>query len=223
MAIKIIETGDGSLTLFNEEFDEIYHSRKGALQESLHVFIKNGLENLLKNSQNINILEVGFGTGLNALLTMDYIFGSDYKVSYTGIEVHIVSIDLIKQLNYGQYLKHNSLQDSFIKMHEIDWNINHQLMPNFSIKKVHSSILDINEPTESFDIVYFDAFSPNKQAEMWEIPTLEKVYNILKPQGVLVTYCAKGVFKRNLKTLGFELEILEGPIGKREMIRAIKA
>jgi tRNA U34 5-methylaminomethyl-2-thiouridine-forming methyltransferase MnmC len=202
--IKIITTSDGSHTLLNEELDETYHSRHGALQESLHVFIKNGLEYYPKDE--VNVFEVGFGTGLNALLTAL----SNKKVNYTTIEAFPLTEEIYSQLNYEpQHL-----------LRELHRNSELQIS-NFSFKKIHDTLQSI-ELDQVYDIIYFDAFAPSKQPEMWELPMISKVCSALTPGGLFVTYCAKGQLKRDLKSLGMEVETLGGPPGKKEMVRAAK-
>ncbi|MEI9918861.1 MAG: tRNA (5-methylaminomethyl-2-thiouridine)(34)-methyltransferase MnmD [Bacteroidota bacterium] len=203
--IKIITTSDGSHSLLNEELDETYHSKHGAVQESMHVFIKNGLEYYPKD--DVNIFEVGFGTGLNALLTAL----SNKRVNYTAIEAFPISEEIVNLLNY-------SPQDLLKQLH-----INPKFeITNFKLNKIHTTLQSITlDPI--YDIIFFDAFAPSKQPEMWEFPMIEKVCNALVPGGLFVTYCAKGQLKRDLKTLGMQVETLVGPPGKKEMVRATKS
>lgn len=203
--IKVITTSDGSHSLLNTELDETYHSRHGAVQESMHVFIRNGLDHLPLDE--VNIFEVGFGTGLNALLAAL----SNRKINYTSVEAFPLEESVYSQLNYEP-------KDLLIELHR-----NQQLTTsNFKLTKIHATLQSISIPTNEFNIVFFDAFAPSKQPEMWELPMIEKVCNALTPGGLFVTYCAKGQLKRDLKSLGMEVETLAGPPGKKEMVRGTK-
>jgi len=221
--LNLIKTGDGSNSLLNSELDETYHSRHGAIQESLHVFIKHGLQFWLQKNQakEIAILEVGFGTGLNALLTLQESIKNGSKIHYTTLEAFPVSMELIDQLNYAQQLDFDSAHPFFQSIHHCEWNAFVAINDNFILNKCKGKIQEINLSDATYDIVYFDAFAPAKQPEMWELPMLEKAVRSLKPNGIFVTYCAQGQLKRNLKTLGMRVESLPGPPGKREMVRAI--
>lgn len=218
--LKIITTADGSHSLLNEVLNETYHSVHGALQESAHVFIKNGLEYVSQqNSLPISIFEVGFGTGLNALLTLQYAHLHQRNVDYTAIEPAPLPPEILEGLNYACSL---GLIEEFKTLHSSGWDVKHALGFNFSLLKTQTTLQQIKIPTDSIDLVYYDAFAPSKQPELWELPLLEKVSNGLKPGGVMVTYCAKGQLKRDLKTLGLFVETLDGPPGKKEMVRAQK-
>ncbi len=204
MNVKLITTSDGSHSLLNTELDETYHSRHGAVQESMHVFIRNGLEYLPLDE--VNIFEVGFGTGLNALLAAQ----SGKKINYTSIEAFPLEEEVYSQLNYEP-------KDLLLKLHR-----NSQLETrNFKLNKIHTTLQSIQlEPV--YNIIFYDAFAPSKQPEMWELPMIEKACNALMPGGLFVTYCAKGQLKRDLKSLGMEVETLAGPPGKKEMVRGTK-
>jgi tRNA U34 5-methylaminomethyl-2-thiouridine-forming methyltransferase MnmC len=219
--LKIITTGDGSHSLFNESLNETYHSTHGALRESLHVFIKNGLDVALEKSSSseISILEVGFGTGLNALLTFQKSRHISQRIVYRSLEAFPLSGDVLNQLNYGTACED---ENSFKIIHEARWNIETDLSPKFTLFKEQTT-LQLAELGEcSFDVIYYDAFAPSKQPEMWEITLLEKVVRSIKAGGLFVTYCAKGQLKRDLKFLGLTVETLPGPPGKKEMIRGVK-
>src|SRR5260221_8051008 len=224
MNIEVITTSDGSHSLINNELNETYHSTHGAIRESLHVFIKNGLQfSLEKNpSKEISILEVGFGTGLNALLTLHESLKSELKFQYTTIEAFPVAIELVDQLNYAQQLNFESANKYFQELHLSEWNTRISITSNFVLEKREGKIQEMNFPDEAFDVVFFDAFAPNKQPEMWERPVLEKITKAMKSNSTFVTYCAKGQLKRDLKSLGLKVETLAGPPGKREMVRAMK-
>jgi tRNA U34 5-methylaminomethyl-2-thiouridine-forming methyltransferase MnmC len=217
---------DGSHTLFSEIAGECYHSIHGALNESLHIFINAGFKAVFKKHQftqksSVRILEIGFGTGLNALLTG---LEADYKnilVDYTGLEPFPVHETVLKQLNYCTLLSEKS-EHIFSVMHECDWETMHKINPFFNFTKIQRGFMDVNLVDNSFDLIYFDAFSPEAQPELWEQEVFDKCFNIMAPEGILVTYCAKGRVKRALKSAGFTVENLPGPAGKREITRAQK-
>ncbi|MBI1769666.1 MAG: tRNA (5-methylaminomethyl-2-thiouridine)(34)-methyltransferase MnmD [Bacteroidetes bacterium] len=225
MNIEIIVTSDGSHSLINKELNETYHSTHGAIQESLHVFIKNGLQFWLEQNQTkeISILEIGFGTGLNALLTLRGSLNQEARFHYTTIEAFPVAFELVDQLNYAQQLNFEMAEKYFQDIHRSEWNAQISIMPNFILEKHQGKIQAMNFPDQTFDVVFFDAFSPDKQPEMWEMPILEKIAKTMKNNSALVTYCAKGQLKRDLKSLGLKVETLAGPPGKREMVRAVKS
>lgn len=224
MALQLITTGDGSHTLLNTNLNETYHSTHGAVQESLHVFIKNGLDFFIKNNTptEIKILEVGFGTGLNALLSLKQIRDSKIKIHYTSLEAFPISIETADQLSYPTDVLFQQSKQLFMSLHEAVWNEPVSILPNFTLEKIKITLQEISFQPSEFDLVYFDAFAPNKQPEMWELITLRKVVQAIKPKGAFVTYCAKGQLKRDLKSLGMIIETLSGPPGKREMVRAFK-
>ena len=217
--VEIRTTADGSKTLYLPDLDENYHSFHGAIQEANHVFIKNGL-NEFKEKDSVSIFEMGFGTGLNAILTANWSEENKIHVDYTGIEAYPISPELCFKLDYAESLN-NDKNGDYDKMILAEWNQLVELSEYFKVKKIDSRIE--NWTTErKFDLIYFDAFGPKIQNEMWGMNVLKKMSDILLPGGMFVTYCAQGQFKRNLKALGFELESLPGPPGKREMTRAIK-
>lgn len=219
--LLVKNTSDGSSTIYNVELDETYHSIHGALQEAIHVFIKNGLENYILNSKTktlINIIEIGFGTGLNCLLSLDHIKNKTSKINYTGIEPFPLSDDLIEKLDY-KFNTHQKL--IFNEIHKIKWNKSVELKKNFTLKKVNYKFQDFNNKN-LFNIVYFDAFGPRVEEYLWNIKVFEKIYKMLSNNGLLVTYCAKGQVRRDLQKVGFIVERLPGPPGKREMLRANK-
>jgi tRNA U34 5-methylaminomethyl-2-thiouridine-forming methyltransferase MnmC len=220
--LQVLTTEDGSHTLYSDIFDEIYHSRRGAWQESQHVFIDAGLDFVFSNSSKniIHILEIGFGTGLNALLTLQKLQKHPDKViHYHGLEAFPVSENIIESLNYAEIIAEENLKPLFMKMHQVEWNQAHNITPNFVLHKIHCTLDDFDGQDTLYDLVYFDAFAPSKQPEMWIVEVFEKIAQMLSPQAVLVTYCAKGQVKRNLKLAGFRVEALPGPAGKREMTR----
>jgi tRNA U34 5-methylaminomethyl-2-thiouridine-forming methyltransferase MnmC len=219
--IHIILTGDGSHSLLNTALNETYHSVHGAKRESVHVFVNHGLEFFRAQhpTETIKIFEVGFGTGLNALLTASYAENNFQKVSYTSIEAFPLEEELLMKLNYAETDEEKKL---FRKLHAALWEKDEQINKYFLLNKIRTTLQEITLSAETFDVIYFDAFAPGKQPELWELPVLDKVCGGLKKDGAFVTYCAKGQLKRDLKTLGLEVQTLPGPPGKKEMVRALK-
>lgn len=223
MKRKIITTADGSKTIHIEDWDEQYHSKHGAIQEAAHVFIKSGLHyklNFQTNSKPISILEIGFGTGLNAFLTLIEAQKLKLNINYVGVEGYPVKIDEVNELNYTSILA-GSYANFFNKLHEVSWEDTHLISSNFSITKRQQFFSEIKDEL-SFDLIYFDAFGARVQPELWSKSIFQIMYNALKPNGVLVTYAAIGQVKRDMKSLGFKVERIEGPPGKRHMLRATK-
>jgi tRNA U34 5-methylaminomethyl-2-thiouridine-forming methyltransferase MnmC len=225
----LIETADGSHSLFVKELNEHYHSTHGAIQESLHVFINAGLHHVLAPKEalysslknELKILEVGFGTGLNALLTCIEAEKRNAAVFYTSIEAFPLGNDIIPRLNYASRLNAQAYQEIFDKLHACEWSTKVAVSDFFAICKIHNT-LQATPLTDNYNLIYFDAFGPPVQPEMWTEEVFTKLYNVLEPNGYLVTYCAKGEVKRTLKRVGFTIESIPGPPGKREMIRAKK-
>jgi tRNA U34 5-methylaminomethyl-2-thiouridine-forming methyltransferase MnmC len=220
--MEIQMTSDGSPTLFSAMFEQTYHSKHGAIQETSHVFIEAGLLEKAKTINEIHILEIGFGTGLNALMTLLEAKKQDLIVHYTSLEAYPVPIE--KALELAHILMQNKeIETTFFQsLHQAAWGQAIEITPNFTLTKVHTFFEHI-EYENQFDVIYFDAFSPEAQPHLWEQPMMQKMYNALKINGILTTYCAKGIAKRALKSVGFVLEPLPGPIGKREMTRGRKA
>lgn len=218
--IHIIETKDGSSSLLNVSLNETYHSTHGAIQESKHVFIETGLKPFLDCKKNeLSILEIGFGTGLNALLTIQSAKQFPIKIYYETIEAFPLVSDIITNLNYPQLL---NAEDLFSQIHHSPWSEVEEITPNFKLNKRAVKLQEAYLENEKFDLIYFDAFAPAKQPEMWELSILTKIILAMKPNGIFVTYCAKGQLRRDLISLGLVVEKLPGPPGKREMIRAKK-
>ncbi len=215
MKKKIIKTADGSHSLFVPVLNENYHSKHGAIAEAMHVFIKNGLQSHPK--KKLNILEIGFGTGLNTLLTLEG--SASKKVHYTTLEPFPIEREIYSKLNFQDFIK--SDQSIFHRLHECDWGNDIKLKQHFTLCKKKIKLQEFTTE-KKFDIIYFDAFAPEKQNEIWEKSVFEQCYNLLNKNGFLVSYCAKGIVKRTIKSVGFEVETLKGPPGKREMIRANK-
>tara|TARA_B100001093_G_scaffold360051_1_gene344754 strand:+ start:2510 stop:3238 length:729 start_codon:yes stop_codon:yes gene_type:complete len=217
---EIVKTRDGSNTIFVPEFDETYHSTHGAIQESFHVFIRSGLK--FKTELNdINVLEVGFGTGLNALLSFINSEKTNKNIKYTSIEAYPLKWDLLSKLNYIDLIFNGKYSATYKKIHTCDWESFYILSSFFTLRKQNVKLQDVSFDNE-FDVIYFDAFAPRVQPELWTDQIFTSMYKALKPGGVLVTYCAKGSVKRALKYVGFELQSIPGPPGKREMSRAVK-
>ncbi len=213
--LKLIETSDGSKTLYLKELDEQYHSLNGAVTESEHVFIRNGLLALCHKSE-ITVLEVGFGTGLNCLLTLTH---SKRKIRYVALEKFVLGENIVDRLGYDK-LDGGSL---FGAIHASPWNIETAITPGFSLLKLELDLLDhVPLPIGQVDVIYYDAFGPDKQPEMWTDALMGQIIGHLAPGGILVTYTAKGEVRRRLQRLGLVAERLPGPPGKREMLRAIK-
>lgn len=220
--VELKITGDGSHTLFVPGLNENYHSGHGAYTESMHVFIEHGLKHVIQKSDTIHLFEIGFGTGLNAILTYQFIQSYRTQVKYCGIELNPVSSDIIIQLNYSKLWNDPEIDRVFKQMHEVEWNKSYLWQSIFGFEKIHGSVLAFKFPVNQYHLIYFDAFAPDKQPELWTLQILQSMYESLQPGGILVTYCAKGQFKRDLKSAGFLVETLPGPPGKREMVRAIK-
>lgn len=219
---QIISTQDGSHSVFSEQFGVAYHSKYGAVQETEHVFIKGALLDKIKTQQEVAILDIGFGTGLNALMTYLSASKQTTKIQYTAIEAYPLSLEQALQLNYAEVLNLSEVEQQFFQqMHQTAWNKPIALSEDFTFTKCLQRFEEIDFKNQ-FDIIYFDAFAPNAQPELWEADLLNKMYQALKHKGILTTYCAKGVFKRTLKKVGFTVEALPGPPGKREMTRGHK-
>lgn len=217
---EIILTDDGSHTIFLPHLNENYHSTFGAVEESKHIFINAGLKTLINSHKAINIFELGFGTGLNALLT--YFEAKETKVIYTSVESNPLKESFYSKLNYPELFNKENSRDVFLKLHTSDWNTEIVLNDNFSIKKLGDKIQNIKLTKNNFDLVYFDAFAPDIQPELWTEQIFQKIASAMKTNGILLTYSAKGSVKRALKNAGFKVEGLPGPTGKREITRATR-
>ncbi len=220
MGVKLIKTEDGSHSLYVPELEEHYHSTKGAVQESLHVFINAGLEKISEKTSQVRVFEVGFGTGLNAILTSIAAIKQNMNIHYTSIETFPIPEMVYKDLNFCELLG-DEYQEDFQKMHQQEWGMYNEINSAFKLKKLEVSFQDY-QTSENFNLIYFDAFGPDKQPEMWTQDLFDKCYQMLDNDGVLVTYSAKGAVRRALKASGFEVNRLPGPPGKREMLRGIK-
>jgi tRNA U34 5-methylaminomethyl-2-thiouridine-forming methyltransferase MnmC len=216
---NIITTADGSKTIQIEDWNEQYHSIHGAVQEAQHVFIKHGLHTL--NLKNIHILEVGFGTGLNAFITLLEAEKKQLEITYTGVEAYPVLKEELEELNYPAILNAISRTDDFWKLHLTDWNTPIQITENFTLTKQQKFFDDIND-LDNYHLIYFDAFGARVQPELWDKVMFKRMCKALKYNGILVTYAAKGSVRRAMQAAGFLVEKLPGPPGKREMLRAQK-
>ncbi|RMA57903.1 tRNA (5-methylaminomethyl-2-thiouridine)(34)-methyltransferase MnmD [Ulvibacter antarcticus] len=221
MKREFLTTGDGSITIHIPEWNEQYHSKHGAIAEAVHVFIKTGLHYAVekRDTKSISILEIGFGTGLNAYLTLQQAIERDWKIDYTGVEGYPVSASEIAQLNYPSLI--NASEDEFQILHTSVWEKPSEIHKNFQLRKQKKFFSEI-EATSEFDLIYYDAFGARVQPELWTEAVFQRMYDALKPKGVLVTYAAKGSVRRAMQTVGFTTERLPGPPGKREMLRAVK-
>lgn len=219
MRREISVTSDGSTTIHLPDWDENYHSKHGAIQEAKHVFIKNGLS--LFDNKSISILEIGFGTGLNALITLIEAKDLNLKIDYVGVEAYPISKDEVVAMNYIEELNAQKESAIFEAMHSSLWGQKTPLTPEFSLTK-RKQFIETIEDVEAFDLIYFDAFGFRVQPELWSTAIFAKMYTALKSNGILVTYAARGVVKRSMMEVGFAVEKLEGPPGKREMFRAKK-
>jgi tRNA U34 5-methylaminomethyl-2-thiouridine-forming methyltransferase MnmC len=216
--IQLISTSDGSHTLYVPELDEHYHSVYGAVQESEFIFIRNGFDSC--DTDPLNILEVGFGTGLNALLTAVKSMAGSKEVNFTSLEKYPLDNGIINALNYNIFAGEKG-REIFDLIHSSPWNTRVNICRNFNLKKIETDFTK-EQPSGIYNLIYFDAFGPDKQPEMWTREIFTGIASVTEKNGILVTYSAKGEVKRNLKACGFEVTLLPGPPGKRQMIRAVK-
>lgn len=220
MSLKIITTEDGSHSLYDEKLNETYHSTRGARGESMHVFIKEGLEywQAKNKAKKVRILEVGLGTALNAFLTAQYAESYQIKIHFTSFEPFPIKREIYEKLNFSQEIKGREL---LLKIHKSEWEQEVELSSHFTLFKKAQRLEELVS-SQKFDLIYFDAFAPSKQPEIWSLENIQKCYRQLEKGGILTTYCAQGQFKRNLLEAGFQVETLQGAMGKKEMVRAIK-
>lgn len=221
MRRQIILTQDGSHTIAIPELQVTYHSTFGAVQESKHVFIDAGLIPLLQSHNCIHILEVGFGTGLNALLSLGETEKTGSTITYTAIEPFPLTKEEVNALNYCDQLFQPDWKPYFQQMHACGWEKEELITPHFSLYKTMSILREYNLKHKQ-QLIFFDAFAPAAQPELWERSVFDQLYQLLDPGGTLVTYCSKGSVRRTMQDAGFIIEKLPGPPGKREMIRAVK-
>ena len=221
MKREIITTADGSTTIHLPEWNEQYHSKHGAILEAMHVFIESGLNHWIGQHPNepISILEIGFGTGLNAFLNLIEASNKNLTLTYTGIEAYPIQSSEIKQLNYAAMLK--ASEKDFMRLHEVEWEHPSKINLNFQLIKKKMFFSEIDDEL-THDLIYFDAFGPRVQPELWTEEVFKKMFLALQPKGILVTYSATGSVRRAMQTVGFTVERLPGPPGKREMLRGTK-
>ena len=214
---RLIQTSDGSHSLISEQFQVSYHSIHGAIEESKVVFIDAGLAFKKQDKSKLKVLEIGFGTGLNAIMTYQFALSKQLAIEYTTFEAFPIDLETARQLNYPDLLKFEHCSEILLKFHSHS-NVDLDLF------KFHKYIQDFHQIDfrNEFDVIFFDAFAPSAQPTLWEAEMMQKMYDSLLPGGVLTTYCAQGAFKRTLKSIGFCIEALPGPKGKREITRAMK-
>lgn len=222
MKREILITSDGSTTIHLPDWEEQYHSIHGAIQEAKHVFIAAGYTKLLEsNPSKFEILEIGFGTGLNTFITFLEGIKTAKKIDYVGIEAYPVSNNEIEKLNYVTELNAQKNEAIFKKIHSTPWEVKHKISTDFSLLKRKQFFENITD-TNCYNLVFFDAFGAKNQPELWTEAMFKKMFEALKENGILVTYSAKGSVRRALQTVGFLVERIPGPPGKREMLRATK-
>ncbi|MFN4008080.1 MAG: tRNA (5-methylaminomethyl-2-thiouridine)(34)-methyltransferase MnmD [Chitinophagaceae bacterium] len=214
-------TKDGSATIAIPDMQVTYHSHHGAVQESRHVFINAGLMHQ-RHRPEIEVFEMGLGTGLNALLTFEMALAQAFTVRYTSIEKFPLRANEWSEIDYSEYIKIPDTNAYLNTLHESTWNEWHQWHAKFSLHKIMGSLLEVQLPANTYHVIYFDAFAPTAQPELWSIAVFATCFNALVSGGCLVTYCSKGVVRRAMESVGFLVEKLPGPPGKREMVRAIK-
>jgi tRNA U34 5-methylaminomethyl-2-thiouridine-forming methyltransferase MnmC len=217
MKLEVKHTNDNSVTFYNPALDEHYHSVHGAYQESMHVYIKMGVEHVMPRN-HLRIMEMGFGTGLNVLISQQFAEQHQVQIDFTTVEKFPLKEEHTNLLNYAQS---SAAQEVLKQLHACDWETENTISPHFNFTKHHTDLFDFTT-NDAFDVVYYDAFGPRVQPELWEQPVFDKLFSLLHKGGVLVTYCAKGQVRRNMLAAGFEVERVEGPPGKREMLRATK-
>lgn len=220
--VRIESTADGSHTLFVPSLNEHYHSINGARQESIHIYINAGL--LHSPKDNIKVLEIGFGTGLNAYLSLLVSESSAKTIDYTSLELYPLPMEIVKQLNYVEGYQTED-KEYFDQLHACDWNKKNEITPSFYLTKIQTDFSKFHLPVgfdTTYDVIYFDAFAPEKQPEMWSQGIFDFLYTLTNINGILTTYCAKGAIRRMLLKSGYKVERLPGPPGKREILRATK-
>lgn len=218
---QLVVTGDGSHSLYIPALHEHYHSWKGALQESVYIFIERGMKPASEGKSRISILEMGLGTGLNCFLSWLEHRQSGVEVSYTALETYPLGTELAAQLNYPQTICAEEHKDTFMRLHGLPWNEWTELSPGFRLQKLHLPLQEFRT-TDTYDVVYYDAFAPSKQPELWTEEVFQTLAGLMKPGALLVTYCAKGDVRRAMLAAGLDAKRLPGPPGKREMLRAEK-
>lgn len=221
MKVELITTDDGSHSLFREDINETYHSTKGALAESRHVYIEMGLKVILEKGLPATVLEVGFGTGLNAFLTLEYHSQNPMPITYHTLEPYPLQKEVWSKINYTDSIVYEGSDLEFERMHSSKASIASVFQNDFMFTLFNQKLEDFHAK-QKYSVVYFDAFAPNKQEEMWDLTQFQRLYDLMEEGGVLTTYCAQGKFKRTLKAVGFEVLVKPGPPGKKQMTLAVK-
>ncbi|WP_082930761.1 tRNA (5-methylaminomethyl-2-thiouridine)(34)-methyltransferase MnmD [Shewanella woodyi] len=223
--IEVKMTKDGSHTLMSSLFDDSYHAHNGAMSESEYVYIQAGFEQLSATFSEVNILELGFGTGMNAILTLRSALAQTGRVEcpirFTSIEAYPIPMELVEQLNYKAGFT-PEIAALFDKLHQAPWDCDVEIVPGFMLHKVHGKLQSFTSAENSINLVYYDAFAPSKQPELWQQDNFDRLFPMMQQQAMLVSYCANGQFKRNLKASGFTVKAYPGALGRREMTRAWK-
>jgi len=223
MQVEVRTTKDGSSTLYVPALNEHYHSMHGAVQEALHVYLGAGLQPALASGKSpVRVLEIGFGTGLNAVLTLQRGLTASVAVAYDTIEKYPLSADVIANLQAERYLLNPELLSLYEQLHAATWDEAVPLLPRFLLRKIAGALQETHLAPNLYDVIYFDAFAPEKQPDMWTEEVFAQLYAAAAPGCLLTSYCAKGSFRRSLKAAGWLVEKLPGPVGKREMTRASK-
>ncbi len=222
MKRKFLITGDGSITIHLPEWNEQYHSKHGAIAEALHVFIATGLDHVIAKNpkKELSILEMGFGTGLNTYLTLLHSKKNKTNIRYTGVEAYPIDSSEVNELNYAQMMDQS--EESFMPLHRVPWDENATISDHFQLHKQKKQFSEVRDE-DQYDLIYFDAFGPRVQPELWTETMFEAMLRSCRAGGVLVTYSAKGSVRRAMESVGFVVERLPGPPGKREMLRATNA
>ena len=218
---ELFITEDGSHSIQIPELNVSYHSKHGAIQESQHIYIETGLKHLSESQKKISVLEIGFGTGLNALLTLIEAEKNVLQILYDVVELHPLDSAFIASLNYLSLLQSPQLLKEFSFMHASEWNTTVKISEHFSLKKIRGDIRNV-ELTGSYDLVYYDAFDPSAQPDLWAADVFKRIHAVMDNRGILVTFCSKGEARRAMEDAGFSVFKLPGPKGKREIVRAIK-
>ncbi|BAJ00373.1 tRNA (5-methylaminomethyl-2-thiouridine)(34)-methyltransferase MnmD [Shewanella violacea] len=223
--IQVKMTKDGSHTLMSSLFDDSYHAHNGAMSESEHVYIQSGFEQLKPEFKGVNILELGFGSGMNAILTLKSALAKTGKlvrpIRFTSIEAYPIPMEIVAQLNYKASFS-PQIAELFDKLHQAPWDRDVELIPGFVLHKVYGKLQEFRTGDDSINLVFYDAFTPSKQPELWLQDNFDRLMPMMQVGGMLVTYCANGQFKRNLKAAGFKVKAYPGVLGRREMTRAWK-
>ncbi|AQS40287.1 hypothetical protein Sps_05218 [Shewanella psychrophila] len=223
--IEVKMTKDGSHTLMSSLFDDSYHAHNGAMSESEHVYIQAGFEQLEPEFNRVNILELGFGSGMNAILTLKSALAKtgqiDRPIRFISVEAYPIPMDIVAQLNYKVSFS-PQIAELFDKLHQAPWGCDVEIIPGFVLHKIHGKLEEFKSDHDSINLVFYDAFAPSKQPELWLQENFDRIISMMEEGGMLVSYCANGQFKRNLKAAGFRVKAYPGALGRREMTRAWK-